>query len=929
MILISNSTYADGVISSTSERITAAERIELPSDTWNSGNQSNLKIESGGKDNAAVTFIINTDLGGLNKSYFPYIYANSPMMASASCDLRLSPEKFNNYNQISCMIYPDIPDRAAVWFEISGSGVWTQASRPLRPRQWNKISVCWSNNKPDEARKLKRLTVMRHNAGKLPGDPDEIKFYLKDFTLENVITGTESGWEASPEKIILPQTGFAPHYAKSAILSHTHPADDFSVLRDGKTVFQGKLELKNFATGTFKIADFSRVDSPGTYIIRSGNLESCPFEISYQHMKDLADKNANFLFSMRSGMATPAHPACFLDDCIRSDNKQPVDVSGGWFDASDLRGYHSMAMKTILLPLAISHEFNAPELYSEMLWGGKQINKLFDKETGLPYTVHSLYPKSNPDKRMSNLFTEGNFYKVNNYWTDNIPDTGDERVIHVAKGTYICHPDMLDSHWGMTAAGGYFYLAAEKHDPELAESVLHQSKRHFDFISNSSFDELKNNGIGYYAPYSNVALTLRILNAVAFHRATSEAKYKKLALDLAKYALTHQQLELYQNSTGDFISGFFCDTPKKASSSFNRDDILPYALSQVAAEFPEDGLYFKIHAALRIYADFYLLSPVSRALPYSIPYPRLKMEATPKHFQAGLGISAKGEKLYGEIPDHTFMSGLLGHAALQTQALAVFLNEPRLQEIAASYLSYHTGLNPAGRSFIAEAGSNYRTDQMSSMLGWIPGMLSNPNCQNGFPNLPYNRHFQSNEIYTQSQAGYAVTAALLAAPANYSFSDEVEPVKITDLMSNQAVANTHALPGGTLYRFEFANGLTFDESIVSGAKKMLRIDANNFVKIIDLNVPAVVSSGEAFSATATVYYFGEKSRKVKIEAYCENAETSTSFIEQAMKSGDKADFTFQMKAGKANQPFVFMAFPNGTPVMLKSCSGAVSAKKER
>lgn len=924
-------------ISSASERIVHSEKIDPlirpdKAENWVFRNPEMIRFEKGGKDRAEATLFFNEDHGGLNKSMFPYIYGKHPLLTTAVLNLSLPPEKFNEYNQLSCSIYPDVPERAAVWFEVGGSGVWTQACRPLRPREWNRISICWSNQTPEQARKIKTAILSRQVFGRLPGDSQWSPYYVKDFTLEKVVTGTECTWDASPEKIILPQTGFAPGYSKKAILSPTHGEKNFALLENGKTVFEGLLSEQTFPTGKFKIADFSAFRTPGTYVVKSGNLVSPPFEISYTHLKDLAAKNLHFLHCMRSGTETPAHKACFLDDCIRSDNRQAVDVSGGWFDASDLRGYHSMAMKTILRPLASSYEFNTPELYGEMLWGAKQMDKLFDRETGLPYTVHSLYPKSNPDKNMQRLFTEGNFYKVNNYWTDNLPGTGDERAIHVAKGTYICHPDLLDSHWGMTAAGAWVFLAAKKEDKPLAESVLAKSKKHFDFLCDSSPEELRKNGVGFYNPTVNTALSLRLENAVALYRATGKTYYRELAFTLAKLLLARQERTLYETPDG-ILTGFFRDSEKAESATLIQNEAVLSSFTRLIRDFPEDELFFPLHAALRIHVDFYLMNPSTTAQPYRVPYPVLSTRKSEKGFEAEVGTSMKdGKKLYGRIP-HMFLSGITGPAALEVQTLAVFLNEPQLQEKASSLLNYHVGENPAGRGFIADAGTNFRRDIMSSALGWIPGMMSNPDIRDGIPGLPYNRHHASNEIYTQTQAPYAVAANILAAEAEITLEIINAPKNLSltvhDNLLNRDVRTIPELSSGTIlrlpgpatYQFRFSNGLTFDEKVVSGAKRTIVADMNSFVRIVSVGLPKKMRAGQDFTAEVRVYYFGKEPRNIGIVANGDNLTLSKKFIEQKVEPGKTVLFPFPVRAEKTMQPYVFMCFPRNDRNSLQSAAG--------
>lgn len=68
-----------------------------------------------------------------------------------------------------------------------------------------------------------------------------------------------------------------------------------------------------------------------------------------------------------------------------------------------------------------------------------------------------------------------------------------------------------------------------------------------------------------------------------------------------------------------------------------------------------------------------LKNPASRALPYSFPYPVLTKKPDGKSFHAEIGVSTgNGRRIYGMIPK-TFLSGITGTAAFQTQALGIFL----------------------------------------------------------------------------------------------------------------------------------------------------------------------------------------------------------------------------------------------------------------
>jgi|GEM_PF-2841234 hypothetical protein len=882
---------------------------------------------------AAIRFL--NDHGGLEKSKFPYIYGKNPLLSRVSLPLNVEPGVFNEYNQLSCWVYPDKPDRAAIWFEISGSGVWTQACWPLKPRQWNKISICWSNNTPEQARQLNRIYLARQNFGRLPGDAEWSDYRIRDFVFEKVDTGSEYEWEPGEGMIIVSQTGFAPGDAKTAIVNGKCPDGGFELLRENEVVHRGKLLEREFPTGRFKVADFSDWKAPGIYTVKIGEYTSPRFEIGYGHLKELTEKNRLFLYCMRSGTKTPAHPECFLDDCVRSDNGEPVDVSGGWFDASDLRSYHSMAMKTILRPLAMIQDYNVPSadgllpsVFDEMLWGAKQLDKLWDEKTGLPFTVHSLYPLSNPDPELKKVFRSGHFYKVNNYWTDNRPGTGDERAIHAAKGTYLCHPDQADSHWGMTAAGVYFYLAAEGSHPELARSVLKKSKAHFDFLCESSPAEQRENGVGAYNPNSRVGIALRLENAIALWRATGKSYYRALAHELAGKTLELQQLRLFETAGGEYLGGFFQEAGNRNRAQVHRDDMTAYNLARMSTVFADDDRAFDYHAALRIYADFFLKNPAIHSQPYHLPYQSYriggKLEKT--DFAAELGRNSDGEVLYGYFADR-FISGSIGSLALQSQIAAMTLNDLELQKFSSECLRYFTGENPGGRSLIAEVGSHWRGDIMSSALGWIPGMMGNPDWKNGIPGIPYHRHHGSNEIYTQTQAVYSAAAILLHAPARLTLNMKNIPsggmLTVHDLLLNRIAAQmplteslTLELPGGVRYRFEVSNGASWESNLISGEKRVMDMDLEHHAVISDIQAPARVQAGQPFKIEISLAGRGKarpflRGRNLKI--------ISPELSEQTLP----ARFTVEAVAELTDRPYVIMATLPGDTGNIRSAAGAV------
>lgn len=143
--------------------------------------------------------------------------------------------------------------------------------------------------------------------------------------------------------------GYLPDDRKVAVLISTEQTDGtFEVFdaSDDRLVFKGKGVSANASRWGMKSAyrlDFSAVERPGGYYVRSNGTESVRFRIGPDVYDGTADFLLTYLRQQRCG-ANPytgavchAHDGYIVDHPTRSG--EYIDVTGGWHDATDYLQY--------------------------------------------------------------------------------------------------------------------------------------------------------------------------------------------------------------------------------------------------------------------------------------------------------------------------------------------------------------------------------------------------------------------------------------------------------------------------------------------------------------------------------------------------------------------------------------------------------------
>src|SRR5262249_45831790 len=81
--------------------------------------------------------------------------------------------------------------------------------------------------------------------------------------------------------------------------------------------------------------DFSRIEKPGRYRIRFGDIESPSFSIGADAYPSVPDALLRFMRLQRSGDNPVTGKKCHQQDAIDTATGEKVDLVGGWHDAAD------------------------------------------------------------------------------------------------------------------------------------------------------------------------------------------------------------------------------------------------------------------------------------------------------------------------------------------------------------------------------------------------------------------------------------------------------------------------------------------------------------------------------------------------------------------------------------------------------------------
>jgi hypothetical protein len=143
--------------------------------------------------------------------------------------------------------------------------------------------------------------------------------------------------------VALSHVGFLPNARKTLIYRVTGSSapNEFTIRELGYPLknFQVSIPLRKVAgdLGDHMVGDFSSLDHEGLFVATAGGERSVPFFVRKDAWRRTLPIALSYHHAQRCGVAIPnVHPACHLDDALRRDNGQHVDMTGGWHDAGDV-----------------------------------------------------------------------------------------------------------------------------------------------------------------------------------------------------------------------------------------------------------------------------------------------------------------------------------------------------------------------------------------------------------------------------------------------------------------------------------------------------------------------------------------------------------------------------------------------------------------
>ena len=159
-------------------------------------------------------------------------------------------------------------------------------------------------------------------------------------------------------QIYVDQVGYLPEFPKIAVVAGSEAESVFRVvdIETGDVVYEGRLSdsVYDDASGdTVRHADFGEWKRPGSYSVTVGRSSSAPFRIGNDVYRAPLIQAARSYTLARAGVAIDDPVTGLRHDVGHAQDKQamlffedpfhrqgdPIDVSGGWYDAGDYGKY--------------------------------------------------------------------------------------------------------------------------------------------------------------------------------------------------------------------------------------------------------------------------------------------------------------------------------------------------------------------------------------------------------------------------------------------------------------------------------------------------------------------------------------------------------------------------------------------------------------
>ena len=488
-----------------------------------------------------------------------------------------------------------------------------------------------------------------------------------------------------------------------------------------QAVLTGTFRVVESPLGTYSVGDFSQWTAPGIYriVLPDTGEHSYHFAITDGAFGWLPGIFLRFINNWRSGNFENCWRGPInLDDARRSDNGVAVDVVGGWNDAGDSRKWmvHSNLPALALmdaherLPWDYAEWERVDDGWSPWLlearWGLEFILKMQDSETGMFYEDVGGGGNSRKRPGMPRWYANhSGCYADNadNRFTDNLPDSGDERSLRVQYNPIV----QFTSVTILARAAQAFATT----DPAASHHYANAARRGWELGLNPDPKYYESQGIDF-AGWTSVR-SWRAMAALALHQSGSLpwAEVAEAAKDLLENF--DARLGFWRNEAGG--------TEPFRGILHSAQPII--ALAEIIQASSDENLKSQCVDVLRQCLERYVF-PLAALTPFElIPYGVFQNDTTEGDLYRPWKDGYSYRFFMPEYHHQRINHGLGGHFMSWAHALALtgkLLNEPKCTELAWHQLYWFMGGNPFNSCLISGVGYNNPMPH-SRLLGTYPG----------------------------------------------------------------------------------------------------------------------------------------------------------------------------------------------------------------
>ena len=400
-----------------------------------------------------------------------------------------------------------------------------------------------------------------------------------------------SGWDIDDGDFAFSHIGYRPGDKKIA-LTHADKGDFFNPVKKsgsffllddkGRIVYTGTTTKSSNKGNDFTILDFTEWNTPGTYILKCGDAQSRPFEISDDVWLHPLFSAVNFYYCQRCGYEVPGiHSVCHQDmQGFYDDETKPIN--GGWHDAGDLsQGFWRTADGCLALMRCIDAVENkgtlAKRIADEAAWGVEWLLKTrFHDGRHISWVTQRIYS----DNIMGN-YDDVKAQAVLNTWEN-------------FQGTVV------------------FLMATDKlkqlsdRKKELAEAAVDNWQHAMDARDDWSTASYQESAWGATA-------------SAMLYKKYGDEKYKEAALHFGQLLVSSQEQEFKDGIT---ITGYFYNDNSRQNIIRNShaafDETIMIALSTLCNIFPDESDWMTWYSAAAIYCEYFMKRGSINSAPFNL-----------------------------------------------------------------------------------------------------------------------------------------------------------------------------------------------------------------------------------------------------------------------------------------------------------------------